>query len=138
SSTVLLVADLFQPINVLTVKLLLNGDMRHPIGGGSAMPVFHARRYPDDITRLDLLLCTTLLLHPACAGRHDQGLAERMGMPFRAGTGLKRDGGARRACGVFHLEQGVDAYRASEVLGGPFAGGLRATSRDGDGRRIFV
>jgi hypothetical protein len=96
SSAVLLVADLFHPLHVLPVNLLLNGDMRHPIGGGRAMPVFHARRYPDDITRLELLLFTTLLLHPAGAGSHDQGLAERMGMPCRAGTGLKRDVGARR------------------------------------------
>jgi hypothetical protein len=96
SSAVLLVANLFHPINVLTVKLLLNGDMRHTIGCGSAMPVFHARRYPDDITRLDLLLFTTLLLYPACAGSHDQGLAERMGMLCRAGTGLKRNVCTRR------------------------------------------
>jgi hypothetical protein len=97
SSAVLLVTHLFHPINVLPVKLLLNGDMRHTTGCSSAMPVFHARRYPYDITRLDLLLFTTLLLHPACAGSHDQGLAEWMGMPCRAGTGLERDGGARRA-----------------------------------------
>jgi hypothetical protein len=94
---VLLVADLFHPPNVLPVNLLLNGDMRHTIGGGRTMPMFHARRYPYDITRLDLLLFTTLLLHPACAGSHDQGLTERMGMPGRAGAGLKRDVRARRA-----------------------------------------
>jgi hypothetical protein len=92
SSAVLLVADFFHPLNGLPVKLLLNGDMRHTTGCSSAMLVFHARRYPYDITRLGLLLFTTLLLHPACAGRHDQGLAESIGMPCRAGTMRERDG----------------------------------------------
>jgi hypothetical protein len=96
SSAVLLVADLFHPINVLTVNLLLNGGVRHTIGGDRTMPVFHPRRFPYHIARLDFLLFTTLLLHPASTGRYDQDLAERMGMPGRAGTGLERDGGARR------------------------------------------
>jgi hypothetical protein len=116
SSAVLLVANLFHPLNVLPVNLLLNGYMRHTIGGGRAMPVFHARRCPYDITRLDLLLFTTLLLHPACAGSHDQGLAERMRVPCRASAGLERD--AERACGIARLEQGINPYTASEILGG--------------------
>jgi len=81
------------------------------------MPVFHARRNPDDIARLDLLLFTTRLLQPAAAGRHDQGLAERVGVPGRAGAGLERDVSARYLGRVFGLEQGVDADRAREVLG---------------------
>src|SRR4051794_13353716 len=96
-AVVLLVGHLFQPLHVLAVHFFLNGNMRHAIGGRCAMPVFHAWRYPDDISQLDLTLFTPLLLHPAEASRHDQGLTERMSMPGRAGARLKRDGRARHA-----------------------------------------
>jgi hypothetical protein len=61
------------------------------------MPVFLTRRYPDNITWPDFLDLTAPLLNPACAGRHDQYLAERVGVPCSAGAGLKRDEGAGRA-----------------------------------------
>ena len=64
-TVVLLIGDLFHPLHVLTTHFFLNGDMRHVIGGRRAMPVFHAWRYPDDISWLDFVLFTTLLLHPA-------------------------------------------------------------------------
>src|SRR5438093_8566388 len=76
---VFLLSNLFHPINVLTVHGCLNGDMRHPTGCIRAMPVFHTRRYPYDITRFDLLLFATQLLYPACSRCHDQDLTERMG-----------------------------------------------------------
>src|SRR3989442_10635185 len=78
---VLLIAHLLHPFDVPAVERLLDGEMRHAVRCGGAMPVLHARGRPDDIAGLDLLLRPTFLLHPARAGGHDQGLAERMAMP---------------------------------------------------------
>ena len=78
------------------------------------MPAFDARRYPDDIPRVDLLLLSTRLLDPAGSGRHDQGLAERMGMPCRAGTRLERDVSPRRMGRVIFSSLG-DARIISDI-----------------------
>jgi hypothetical protein len=53
-----------------------------------------------------------------------------MGMPRGAGARLERDVRATntRRCGC--LEQRVDANRAGEIVGGSFAGRLRAASLD--------
>src|ERR687898_2500864 len=81
---VLLVADLFHPVDDLAVERLLNGDMRHRRRGRCAMPMLLIRRKPDHITWVDFLDRATPSLHPPAAGRDDQGLAERMGVPCRA------------------------------------------------------
>ena len=99
---VLLVADLFHPVDGLAVELLLNGDVRHRRGGSRPVPVLFARRKPDDVTRPDFLDRAAPALRPAAAGRHDQRLTERMRVPGRPGTGLKGDAGTshtpRRGC----------------------------------------
>src|SRR5207244_11386705 len=74
---VLLIAHLFHPFDVPAVERLLNGDMRHGVRRGGAMPMLHARRRPYDVARVDLLLRSTLFLHAARAGDHDPRLAER-------------------------------------------------------------
>src|SRR5438445_6976068 len=130
---VLLIAHLFQPFDVPAVDRLLNGDMRHGVRRGGAMPMLHARRRPYDVARLDLLLLASLLLHPAGAGRHDQGLAERMGVPCRARARLEGDAGSGNAGERFRLEQRIDAHRAGEVLLRCLVGALRAVPRDGHG-----
>src|SRR6266436_3733810 len=96
SSVVLVVADLFHPIDGLPVDLLLNGDMRHSRGWGSTVPMLLARWEPDDIAGVNLLNRTTLTLDPTAAGCHDQGLPQRMCMPRGACAGLERD--ARAGC----------------------------------------
>ena len=53
-----------------------------------------------------------------------------MGVPGRPGAGLERDAGAGRARRGVRLEQRVDADRAGEPVGRPFAGRLRAISFD--------
>jgi hypothetical protein len=83
-----------------------------------------ARFKPDDITRPDLLDRSSLALREPAAGRHDQGLSERMRMPGRARAGLKRDAGAADARRIGRLEQRVDADCACEPLCRSFAGGL--------------
>src|ERR1041384_4704120 len=115
---ILVVADLLQPLDDLTVELFLNGDMRHARDCCGSMPVLLTRRDPDDITWPDCFGLTTPLLHPSGAGCDDQGLAQWVGVPCRSSAGLERHAGARRARWVLRLEQGVDAYRAGAVLGG--------------------
>ena len=47
---VLLVADLFHPVDSLPVELFLNGDMSHGGGRHGTMPMLLTRREPDHIT----------------------------------------------------------------------------------------
>src|SRR2546429_417703 len=72
----------------------------------------------------NLLDRTAPALHQAAAGRHDQRLTQRMGVPCGPGAWLERHADAECACRFGCLEEGVDAYNAGEVLGPPFAGGL--------------
>jgi hypothetical protein len=74
------------------------------------------RRDPDHVTRPNLLDRTTPALYPAAAGRHDQGLAQRVAVPCCPSAGLERDTGADRACRIVCLEQGVNVYSAGKIL----------------------
>ena len=79
---VLLVCDLFHPIDNLAVELpLLDGDVRHGRGCRGAMPVLLVRREPDHIAGMNLLHRSAFALSPATAGGDDEGLTERVGMP---------------------------------------------------------
>ena len=53
SLLVLLVADLFQPLDILAIHHIRDRDMAHTVGSGSAVPVFDTRRGPDHVARLD-------------------------------------------------------------------------------------
>src|SRR5262249_24319824 len=92
---VLFVADRFHPVHRLAVELFLDGDVRHGRGRRGAVPVLLARREPDHVARPDLLDRAAPALGQAAAGRHDQGLAQRVGVPRRPGAGLERDAGAK-------------------------------------------
>jgi hypothetical protein len=98
SPAILFVAHVFQPIDDLAVELFLDGDMRHARGRRGAVPVLLARREPDHVAGMDFLDRAALPLDPAAAGRDDQGLPERMGVPRRPGPGLERDAGTGRTC----------------------------------------
>ncbi len=62
--------------------------------GAGAMPVLLAGREPDHITGPDLLDRSPFALSPAAAGRDDEGLTQRMGMPCSSRAGLESDAGA--------------------------------------------
>ena len=88
------VADFFHPVDDFTVELFLNGDVGHGRGRRGAVPMLLTRRDPDHVTRPNLLDRAAPALHPAAASRHDQSLAQRVGVPGRPGAGLERDAGA--------------------------------------------
>ena len=111
SVAVLFVAHVFQPIDDLTVELFLDGDMRHGRGRRGTVPMLLARRKPDHVTGMDFLDRAALPLDPTAAGRDDQGLPQRMGVPCRPSSGLERDAGTGRTCRSVCLEQRVDADR---------------------------
>src|SRR5437764_10616756 len=78
---ILLVADLFHPLDSLTVEGLLDRDVGHRRGGRRPVPMLLTRREPDHVAGPDLLDRPTPALRPAAAGRHDQRLTERVGVP---------------------------------------------------------
>src|SRR5579862_5622650 len=65
------VADLFHPIDGLTVELFYNSDMRHRGGRGLAVTMLDAGRTPDYIPGPDFLFAPIPALRPAAAGRDD-------------------------------------------------------------------
>jgi hypothetical protein len=66
------------------VERLCNCDMAHRGGRSRAVPMFLARREPDDVTGADFLDRSAVALRPAPTGRDDKGLVERMRMPSGA------------------------------------------------------
>src|SRR3954471_7150620 len=90
---VLLVAHVLQPVDDLAVERLLDGDVGHGRGRGGPVPVLLARREPDHVAGPDLLDRPAPAPHPAAAGRDDERLAQRVGVPRGPGAGLERDGG---------------------------------------------
>src|SRR3954462_6377121 len=94
-AAILFVANLLQPIHVLAVDGLLDGDVGYGGGGRRAVPVLDARREPDHVAGPDLLLRAAPLLHPAGTRRDDEGLSDGMRVPSRAGAGLEGDVPAR-------------------------------------------
>ena len=63
-----------------------------------------ARREPDHVARPDLLDRATPALGEPGAGRHDQGLTQRVGVPRRARAGLEGDGGGAGARRILRLK----------------------------------
>ena len=80
-SLILFVAHVLHPIDGFAIELFLNGEMRHCGSWCRAVPMFLARRKPDNIARADFLERSTPVLRPATARSDNQRLAERMCMP---------------------------------------------------------
>ena len=88
---VLFIGDFFHPFHDFPVQMFLNGDVGHRRPRSSAVPMLFSRGAPDHVTGSYFQFWTAFALHPAAAGRNDQSLTERMGMPCRSGTRLERD-----------------------------------------------
>jgi len=100
SSLVLLVTDLFHPVDNLAVELFLNGDVRHGRGWRGPMPVLLAGREPDHITGPDLFDRSAFVLDPSAASRNDESLTEWMRMPCSPRTRLESYAGTLNECRI--------------------------------------
>ena len=127
---ILLFTDLFQPVDHLAVLLFLNGDVRHSCGCRGAMPVLLAGRKPNHIARPNLFDWTSPVLRPTAAGRDDERLTERMGVPRSPCAGLEGYTRALNERRIGRLKKRIDSHRASEPLGRAFRGRLRPNSFD--------
>src|SRR2546430_17681316 len=90
---VLFVADLLHPVDDLAVEVFLDCDVSHGGGRRRALPVLLARRAPDNVARANHSDWATPALHEPAAGRDDQGLSQRVGVPRRPGAWAPRDAG---------------------------------------------
>ena len=68
------------------------------------MPVFLARRKPNDIAGPDLLDRSAFALGPPAASRDDEGLTERMRMPSSPRPGLEGYAGTLNQRGIGSLK----------------------------------
>src|SRR6266571_4566969 len=79
---------------------------------------------------MDLFDGTSPALHEPATRRYDERLAERMGMPGRAGARLKRDARTLYAPGSTCLEQRLDAHLPGEGFFRSLARRSRTASLD--------
>src|SRR5205814_636016 len=127
---VLLIAHFFHPLDRFSIERFLNGDVLHRVCRRSPVPVFFSGLEPDDIAGTDLFDRSAVALHQAQPKRHDQNLAEWMGVPGGTRSRFERHriaGGARR---LLDWEKWIDPHRAREPLGRSLCRRLRATSLD--------
>src|SRR5260221_2474332 len=122
SGMILLVTDLYHPVDRLAFEFLLNGDMRHGRRGRRPVPVLLARREPDHIAGPDFLDGPTPPLGPAAAGRHDESLAERMRVPSGPRARLKGDAGSAHAARRGRIEQRINPDCARKPICRSLAG----------------
>lgn len=117
---VLLVADMLQPVNSLTVKPFLNGNVRHGCSWRGTVPMFLTRREPDNIPWPNLFNRSAQALDPATALCHNQRLAQRMRVPGGPRSWLEGHAGTSRTSWIGSLEKRVNANCTSEILGWSF------------------
>src|SRR3989441_11434488 len=84
----------------------------------------------DHITWSNLLDWVSPALYQAAASCHDQGLAQRVGMPSRPSAWLKGNTGPNCTCRIGCFKQWVNPYGASKILSRSFTGRLGANSLD--------
>ena len=80
-SEVLVIGNVFEPVDGAAVDEGLDGDVGHRGLGGAAMPVLDPGWSPDDIAFGDALLVPAPLLHPPVTGGDDEGLPAGVGVP---------------------------------------------------------
>ena len=105
SGTVLLVRDMFHPLNDFSVEAFLNGDVRHTCGGRSSVPVLFTGQKPHNVTWPNLLDRTAFALRPARARCDDESLSKRMCVPRGTRAGFERYAGALNTWSVHNALQ---------------------------------
>src|SRR5947199_9941341 len=118
---VLFGAFLFHPVNRLAVEPLLNGDVCHGGSWCGPVPMFLPWWEPNHVPGTNVFNRASPELCPTTASRHNQGLAQRVGVPGGPSPGLEGDTGTGHACRVGCLKEGVNADRAGKVLSWSFA-----------------
>lgn len=118
---VLLIGHVFQPVDDLSILLLLDGDMRHGFIRHHAVPVLLARREPDYVPGR-ICSISPFALHEATAARHDQDVAQRVSVPRGASTGFERDAGHSRPGLLVRVEERIEPD-ISQYSSGPFSEG---------------
>ena len=113
---ILFVAHVLHPIDGFAIELLLNREMRHCGSWCCAVPMFLARRKPDNIAWADFLDRSTPVLRPATAGSDNQRLAERMRMPRRACARFEGDLRTNHARRIGCRKQRVHTHGAGEPV----------------------
>src|SRR5438093_277197 len=73
---VLLVGDLFHPVDRLALEAFHDGDVRHRRGRRGAVPMLLTRRAPDHVAGADSLDRASPALNQAAARRDDQDLTQ--------------------------------------------------------------
>src|SRR2546430_11924030 len=77
STLVLLIADVFHPVDNFSIELFLNGDVGHGGGRRSSVPMFFAGRKPDAIAGANPLDRPAFPPGPAPAGDDPERLGRR-------------------------------------------------------------
>jgi hypothetical protein len=121
---VLVVGDVFQPVDGSAVDEPLNGDVGHRRISRPTVPMLHAGLGPDDIADGNVLPLSAPLLHPSGARGDDERLTGRMGVPCGPRTRCERDLGGAESAAFVGIEQRLDADVSGE--GGRWAGGPAA------------
>src|SRR4051812_8003075 len=81
SLAILLVSNLFHPLDSFAVERFLNGDVSHGCRRRRAMPMFFPGSKPDHVARLDLFDRSAFALSPAEAGHNNERLSQWMRVP---------------------------------------------------------
>jgi len=116
-NAILIVGDMFEPVDGAAVEFFLDGEVGQGGGGRGAVPMFFAWLEPDDVAGPDFLDRAAPPLGPAAAFHHDERLPERMRMPSRPCPRLERHADRGDPRGLRRVEEPLDADRAGEVLG---------------------
>jgi hypothetical protein len=116
SGLVLFVGDVFEPVYGFAVQAFLDCDVGHGGGGCGSVPVFFVWGEPDYVAGVDLFYWAAFALGSSAACGDDQGLAEGVGVPGGAGSGLECDAGAGYQGWVGCLKEWVDTYGSGEPV----------------------
>ncbi len=129
--------DFFHPIGGLAVEHLDDGDVGHGRGGCGAVPMFFARREPDDVTRANFLDRSSPTLHPAAAAGHDERLASGCVCHAVRAPGSKVTLAPRARAGTGASNSGLTRTEPVNHSAGPLLEGCEPSLLMSIGRVVF-